>query len=80
MTKALKTENFGISNFMNVICTAVRYTFLQTLLQPYYRVIYKPEHVAVFRSSISVFLVNSFLIRRGPGPNKFTRKYRSNFF
>jgi len=24
--------------------------------------------------------VNSFLIRRGPGPNKFTRKYLSNFF
>ena len=24
--------------------------------------------------------VNSFFIRRGPGPNKFTRKYLSNFF
>ena len=24
--------------------------------------------------------VNSFFIRRGPGPDKFTRKYLSNFF
>ena len=24
--------------------------------------------------------VNFFLIRRGPGPNKFTRKYFSSFF
>ena len=24
--------------------------------------------------------INSLLIRRGPGPNKFTRKYLSNFF
>jgi len=24
--------------------------------------------------------VNSFFIRRGPGPNKFTRKYLSKFF
>jgi hypothetical protein len=57
MTKTLEVQkNFDISNLMNVICTAVRYAFVQNLLQPYYSIIYKPEHVAVFRSSISVFL------------------------
>ena len=43
------------------------------------------ENVGIVYSSVSQPLldrgpVNSFFIRRGPGPNKFTRKYFSNFF
>jgi hypothetical protein len=51
----------------------------RSLITPSFHIIYRPN------SSVSQTLwnrgpVNSFFIRRGPGPNKFTRKYVSNFF
>ena len=51
----------------------------------YLKVDYPVEHNRILYSSVSQLLwdrgpVNSFFIRRGPGPNKFTPKYLSNFF
>jgi hypothetical protein len=40
------------------------------------------EHIMVFQSFTPCSIVQCFstFVRRGPGPNKSTRKYHSNFF
>ena len=70
MKQLYRCDSVVISSFVRTGYTARRWGWLLGRI----------GHSSVSQTLWDRGPVNSFYIRRGPGPNKFTRKYLSNFF